>query len=409
MTRALTVGSVCSGIGAPEVAWRDLGWRYLWSADIDDFANAVRATHFPAVPNLGDMTLIAERIAAGEIEAPDIMVGGTPCQSFSLAGLRRGLRDQRGNLALEFIRIADAIDVVRRAADLEPAFILWENVPGILSDRGNALGTFLAGMVGSDSPLVSRGRWTYAGVVDGPSRCAAWRVLDAQHFGLAQRRERIFVLARGGAGRWAAADALLPIIESVQWNPAPRRSQEEALARPIAAGSRGSGGQRFDADTAENFVLAFGGNNTSGAIDLAPSLLAQPGSGWKGDFESETFVAHGFDATPLDCFLPLAAGAHSPAIAGMAVRRLTPREAERLQGFPDDYTLISMPRAAQKRVEADFAAYIRRRMPDIADEAIRRLAADGPRYRALGNSMAVPVIEWIGRRIAHVHDLEVAA
>jgi DNA (cytosine-5)-methyltransferase 1 len=151
-TMTLTVGSVCSGIGAPETAWAPLGWDYLWSSDIEPFPNAVRAAHYQGVPNLGDMTGIAPRILAGEITAPDILVGGTPCQSFSVAGLRKGLADDRGNLALEFIRLADAIDAVRRAAGKPPAWILWENVPGVLSDRGNAFGAFLAGMVGGDAP-----------------------------------------------------------------------------------------------------------------------------------------------------------------------------------------------------------------------------------------------------------------
>lgn len=240
----LSVGSVCSGIGAPETAWAPLGWDYLWSSDIEPFPNAVRAAHFQGVPNLGDMTTIAPRILAGEIAAPDILVGGTPCQSFSVAGLRKGLADDRGNLALEFIRLADAIDAVRRDLGKPPAWILWENVPGVLSDAGNAFGAFLAGMVGGDAPLVPRGRWTDAGVVDGPGRCAAWRILDAQFYGLAQRRERIFVLARGGAGAWAAADALLPVIPRVRWHPAPRREAREAAAggAPARAGSGGGEG-----------------------------------------------------------------------------------------------------------------------------------------------------------------------
>jgi DNA (cytosine-5)-methyltransferase 1 len=148
----LTVGTVCSGIAAPECAWAPLGWDFLWSADIEPFPNAVRAARFQGVPNLGDMTAIAARILAGEVAAPDVLVGGTPCQSFSVAGLRGGLSDERGNLALEFIRLADAIDAVRRAAGKPPAWILWENVPGVLSDAGNAFGAFLGGMVGGDAP-----------------------------------------------------------------------------------------------------------------------------------------------------------------------------------------------------------------------------------------------------------------
>ena len=473
----LTVGSVCSGIGAPETAWAPLGWEFLWSAEIEPFPSAVLAARFQGLPNLGDMTTIAPRILAGEIAAPDILVGGTPCQSFSVAGLRGGLSDDRGNLALEFVRLAEAIDAVRFHAGKPPAWILWENVPGVLSDGGNAFGTFLAGLVGGDTPLVPRGRWTDAGVVAGPLRCAAWRVMDAQFFGLAQRRERVFVLARGGAGAWAAADALLPVIPRVRWHPAPRREAREAVAGALAT--------RPDR----------GGVNSEGADGklipaLANTLGAKKDGGWRGDLdhdtyvaevarcltnhsaridgESETFIAHtlraeGFDAsedgtgrgTPLVAVAAtLSAGGHPnsnapgrrkeddtnlvahafdarqsdvlqygdktgrldtdghsvgvlafdtynqtetgevtqtlcsrgdtpggnahlvPAVqTGMAVRRLTPRECERLQGFPDDSTAVTY-----------------RGKP----------AADGPRYRALGNSMAVPVLAWIGRRIAEL-------
>jgi len=382
---SLSVGSVCSGIGAPECAWEPLGWRFAWSADIEPFPNAVRAHHWPHVSNLGDMTAIAARIEAGEVEAPDVLVGGTPCQSFSVAGLRKGLADARGNLALEFIRLADAIDAVRRAAGKPAAWILWENVPGVLSDAGNAFGAFLAGMVGSDAAISPRGRWTDAGVVHGPTRCAAWRILDAQHVGLAQRRQRVFMLARGGAGAWSAADALLPVIPRVRWHPAPRREAREAVARPIAAGSPGGSGYRNDADTADNLIAAFGGNNTAGPIDVAAALNACPTAAGRQDFESETFItelaptllANGKaagSATQQDAETERPEGAAVGHFipAAMAVRRLTPTECERLQGFPDGWTAVTY-----------------RNKP----------AADGPRYRALGNSMAVPVLAWIGRQI----------
>jgi DNA (cytosine-5)-methyltransferase 1 len=417
----LTVGSVCSGIGAPETAWAPLGWEFLWSAEIEPFPSAVLAARFQGLPNLGDMTTIAPRILAGEIAAPDILVGGTPCQSFSVAGLRGGLSDERGNLALEFVRLAEAIDAVRFHAGKPPAWILWENVPGVLSDAGNAFGTFLAGLVGGDAPLVPRGRWTDAGVVAGPLRCAAWRVMDAQFFGLAQRRERVFVLARGGAARWSCADALLPVIEGVRWHPAPRREAREGIA--------GSLTQRADR----------GGTNSEGTDGHLIARCVTTGEGSRQDGESCTFIAHtlradGFDAsedgtgrgTPLvavagaicrDSFSGGAGGrpegaaaghyiaaqpvvssgrgwwdqsevgatiraqdsvtkADTLAVQGMAVRRLTPRECERLQGFPDDATAV-----------------VYRAKP----------AADGPRYRAIGNSMAVPVLRWIGEQIEREH------
>ena len=202
------------------------GWQAGWVSEIEAFPSSVIAARWPGVENLGDMTALPERILAREVEAPDILVGGTPCQAFSVAGLRGSLSDARGNLTLTFVRIANAIDAVRRADGREPAWIVWENVPGVLSVNDNAFGAFLGGLVGGNAALQPpRGRgWTDAGVVSGPERCAAWRVLDAQHFGLAQRRRRVFVLARGGSGSRAAADALLPIIESLRWHPAPSRA-----------------------------------------------------------------------------------------------------------------------------------------------------------------------------------------
>lgn len=291
-----TFGSVCSGIEAASQAFGPLGWKAAWFSEIDAFASAVLKHHYPHVPNLGDMTTIAAGVLAGTVEAPDVLCGGTPCQSFSVAGLRESLADERGNLSLEFIRIANAIDAVRRAAGKPPARILWENVPGVLSTGDNAFGAFLGGLCGSDTALVSGdpdGRWPSAGVVDGPQRTVAWRTLDAQFFGVAQRRKRVFVLALGGAGRWQCADALLPVSDSLSWHPEPRREPRQG---PAAGTLRSTdGGSDVDHARAGHLtteqVQCFGGNRTSGPIEVAPALLAQPGSGWKGDFESETFVA----------------------------------------------------------------------------------------------------------------------
>src|SRR5690606_20248507 len=266
-------GSVCSGIEAASVAWRDLGWRCAWLSEIDSFPSSVLSHRLPDVPNLGDMTRLPELVLNMEIEAPDVLVGGTPCQGFSVAGLRKSLSDDRSNLALQFIRIANAIDDIRRADGREPAYILWENVPGVLSTDDNAFGTFLAGLVGSDAPLVSPNEsgWTDAGVVAGPQRCAAWRCLDAQHFGLAQRRKRVFVLAREHPRGWTCADALLPIIESVRWHSPPRREKREGIAPTLAARTRGGGGLGTDFDCDGGLIA------NSWPADVAPTLNAHFG------------------------------------------------------------------------------------------------------------------------------------
>lgn len=190
-------GSVCSGIEAASVAWNPLGWEAAWLSEIEPFPSAVLAHHYPGVPNLGDMTLLPEKILSGEIEAPDIFCGGTPCQAFSVAGNRQSLDDARGNLSLTFCEIANAIDSVRDV----PAIIFWENVPGVLNTKDNAFGCFLAGLAGEDMPLQPAGKkWTNAGVVSGSKRTIAWRVLDAQYFGVAQRRRRVFVVASARDG-----------------------------------------------------------------------------------------------------------------------------------------------------------------------------------------------------------------
>lgn len=506
-------GSVCSGIEAASVAFDPLGWRAAWLAEIEPFPSAVLQHHYPSVPNLGDMTRVAAMVRARRIKAPNMLCGGTPCQSFSLAGLRKSLDDARGNLALEFIRIADAIDDIRRADGKPPAYVLWENVPGVLNTKDNAFGSFLGGLCGSDAALhPDNDGWPSAGVVAGPRRVVAWRVLDAQHFGVAQRRRRVYVLALAGPGGWRCADALLSIRHSLSGHPAPSREAREETAPSLVAGAGRRGGVQGDAGDGglipsvvgalpaghgpnghggsglanlqgaeSGHILAFGGNRTSGPIDVAPALLAQPGSGYKNDFESETFLldpthtlrGEGFDAsedgtgrgTPLlpvavdirngmlssngptqtlqaaglgterggnpnamphvlafdttqvtsatnrsnpkpgDPCHALPAHGHPPAIAfpqnlsatqhasaeniapsmgaknptavatNMRVRRLTPTECERLQGFPDGYT-------------------------DVPWRGKR--ATDGPRYKALGNSWAVPTVQWIGRRIEAV-------
>ena len=450
--------SVCSGIEAATQAWRPLGWSAAAFAEIAVFPAELLAHRFPDVPNLGDFTAINPDDAG----AVDLLVGGTPCQSFSVAGLRRSLADGRGNLTLAFVRLAHAL---RSIGSLR--WLIWENVPGILSTADNAFGCFLGGLIGADAPLHSpleRGRWPRAGMAAGPVARAAWRVLDAQYFGLAQRRARLFLVAGFGDGADPAAVLFEP--KGVPGHPAARRETGQNLAGTLGGRNTAGGGLGTDFEC-------------GGGLQVARTLTAKGGAG-RFDAETETFLAHaltgeGFDAsedgtgrgTPLVPIPILEAGARagkSPddlsadtgfavgggrsmmrgeghagehaavavslrgrdggttaemsgdimpalrasggggdkahALAGMAVRRLTPRECERLQGFPDDYTLIPISRQVRRRVAEDMAAYSRRSGQELSDADLRRLAADGPRYRAIGNSMAVPVMRWLGERIA---------
>ncbi len=309
-------GSVCSGIEAATAAWHPLGWQPAFFSEIDAFPRAVLAHHYPHVPLHGDFTTIRE----GDYAAIDLLVGGTPCQSFSVAGLRKGLDDDRGNLALEFCRLA---------LRLRPKWVVWENVPGVLSmDGGRAFASILGGLAECGYGL-------------------AYRVLDAQFvrvdgFGRAvpQRRRRVFVV--GCAGDWRRAAAVLFERASLSGNPAPRREawqkpaatlgtsaarrrglddrgdvganlithaiQAGALRENPESGPDGVGVQEGIAYTiearAEVQAVCFGGNNQSGPIDVATAQTAQTAHGGTGriDFESETFVAHalradGFDAS----------------------------------------------------------------------------------------------------------------
>ena len=228
-------GSVCSGIEAASVAWEPLGFAPAWFSEIEPFPSAVLSHHWPEVANLGDMTKIADRILAGEIAVPDVMVGGTPCQAFSVAGARKGLEDNRGFLTIKFVELADAIDQQRAANDNEPAVIVWENVPGVLSSKDNAFGAFLGLLAGEDCELQPPGRkWENAGYVRGPKRAIAWRVLDAQYFGVAQRRRRVFVVASAREGFDPAA--VLFECEGVRRDTAPSRETEKAVAALTANG-----------------------------------------------------------------------------------------------------------------------------------------------------------------------------
>ncbi len=433
----ITYGSVCSGIEAATVAMEPAGWKASWFAEIERFPSEVLKYHYPETPNLGDMTKIAAMVRAGEVAAPDVLVGGTPCQAFSVAGLRQGLQDKRGQLTLSFVELANEIDAARSVRGHAPCIVWWENVPGVLSSKDNAFGCFLGALAGEDGELQPPGKkWPNAGCVFGPERAVAWRVLDAQYFGVPQRRRRVFVVASARNGFHPAS--VLFEFDGLRRDSAPSREAGQETAGTITSSLGRHGGQPDCGSTFGHLqsVECFGGGNTSGSLDVAACLTAK---GQRIDFEVETFAAQpfAFDTTqntsaanrsnpkPGDACHPLAAGAHPPAIAFdckasgqngfgvgeiastmrsmnsassnasggvhlavaygcdgavdgpvpplMAVRRLTPRECERLQGFPDDYSLVLV-----------------RGKP----------AADGPRYKALGNSMAVPCMRWIGLRIA---------
>lgn len=250
-------GSVCSGIEAASVAWNSLGWEAAWFSEIEPFPCAVLAYRFPNVPNLGDMTTIPQRILNGEVEAPDLLCGGTPCQAFSVAGLRRSLDDPRGNLSLTFCQIADAIDTARTRLRKSGAIIFWENVPGVLNTKDNAFGCFLAELVGANAPLSSGAtRWPNAGLVAGPKRQAAWRVLDAQFFGVPQRRRRVYVVASSRS--WGGGDPAKILFER---QGLPRDSETSDVSRETAtAFAQSSFGTYRDASRAAGTLTASGGD-----------------------------------------------------------------------------------------------------------------------------------------------------
>lgn len=431
-------GSVCSGIEAASKAWEPLGWKPAWFSEIEPFPSAVLAKHWPEITNLGDMTKIADAVRAGDVEAPDVLVGGTPCQAFSIAGLREGLSDDRGQLTLSYVELANAIDAKRRERGEPEAIIVWENVPGVLSSKDNAFGCFLAGLAGESSELQpAGGKWTHAGCVSGPERVIAWRVLDAQFFGVAQRRRRVFVVASARKG--FDPTAVLFELDSLRRDSAPRRESQPEIARN--AGERTKVGSHWD-NPANPHPTLNQSHNIGGIGQSNQELFSQRGCGIiaqsvNGDI-SHTLKAEGFDGsedgtgrgTPIiamahgqdgaeiktDNSAPTLTRNHEAPIAAygipgnrigrapenggnatepmhdvspcltvadrhgvatsISVRRLTPIECERLQGFPDNHTLIGW------------------RGKDAAE------CPDGPRYKAIGNSMAVPVMRWIGERIA---------
>ncbi len=395
-------GSVCSGIEAASVAWHPLGWEPAWFCEIEPFPSAVLKERFPNVPNYGDFTkLIDPEHEVHRGPAIDLLVGGTPCQDFSVAGLRAGIAGERGGLTLEFLRLARV---------LRPRWIVWENVPGVpSSDGGRALGAFVGGLAELGYGF-------------------AWRVLDAQYVrvdgypgAVPQRRRRVFVVGHSSGDARRAGQVLLE-PEGVRGNPAPRREARKGAATAAAEGFEVRGtlsdgahnGGRLngqDAYTGRILPVAFAQNqlgevrvgqvfntlNTnSNATGRNTAMVMQPVA---FDARQSDVLVYGDRTVPLDtdgssigvCVTgdrthALKAegadgsedgtGRGTPIVSsGLAVRRLTPVECERLQGFPDNWTAIPW------------------RGKSVSE------CPDGPRYRALGNSMACNVMRWIGRRI----------
>ena len=368
-------GSVCSGVEAATAAWHPLGWEPQWFSEIEKFPSAVLAHHYPNVPNLGDMTQFKEWTNDRPI---DLLVGGTPCQSFSVAGLRKGLDDPRGNLMLTYLAIAERY---------QPRWLVWENVPGVLSsNKGRDFGTFLAAL----------GKIGYG---------FAYRVLDAQYFGVAQRRRRVFVV--GYLGDWRRAAAVLFERESLSGNPAPSREAGQKVAPTVTQGApfSGTGNQRVETDAlAAKCLTARGagaGNCDPETSNMIPIAFGAQNSARQGDSVSTevtptldksktpaVMTVHGHDVshtlTASKRYISSedGSGRSPPTVSqGMAVRRLTPTECERLQGFPDDYTQIPWRNKAAED------------------------CPDGPRYKAMGNSMAVPVMRWIGERVQMIEEM----
>ena len=252
-----TFGTVCDGIGCGHLGFVQVGFACAWSFEIEPFPSAVLAYRFPDVTNHGDMLKCAGMVKAGEIEAPDVFIGGTPCQAFSVAGKRKGLEDARGNLSLTFCGIADAVDAVRSRNGKQPCAVLWENVPGVLSDKGNAFGCFLGELSGAGCQLQpAGGRWRNAGCVFGPKRTVAWRVLDSQFFGVAQRRRRVFVVASAGDG--FRPEEILFEREGVRRDSAPSREAGKGVTHDVAPciGASGRGFERCGETRGQDPVVA---------------------------------------------------------------------------------------------------------------------------------------------------------
>ncbi|ELT7568154.1 DNA cytosine methyltransferase [Vibrio cholerae] len=416
-------GSVCSGIESATVAWEPIGFEPAWFSQFDpendytkglDFPSSLLAHHYPNVINLGDMQNLPESMRIGDIYAPDVLVGGTPCQAFSVAGKGLSLEDARGQLTLIYGDLLNAIDEKRRTIGLGECVSVWENVPGVLSTKDNAFGWLLGLLAGEYTladclsgaaqpleaqPGASRQKWPKSGCVIGPVRTVAWRVLDAQYFGLAQRRKRVFVVASARKG-FDPAEVLFE-RQGVRRDSPPSREALQEASGIIRCRATSEGGL---SDITMSITASYG----TGGADLAVKPLVCGYRQVACDETASTMKARDYkDATDLvvhaihDKATRYQGGGdtrngdgsgnglgvskpHDPmytlttadrhAVSTPAVRRLTPVECERLQGFPDNYTNVPY-----------------RGKP----------APDGQRYKAIGNSKAIPPVRWLGLRIKY--------
>ncbi len=351
--------SLFSGIEAATVAWHPLGWHCVAVAEIEPFPCSVLAHHYPDVPNLGDVTLVdEERIALlGPI---DLVVFGSPCQDLSVAGKRKGFAD--GTRSSLFFTALDIIGWAREHCGAR--FALWENVPGAFSsNEGRDFAAVVASLAGLDGLDVPAHGWGSEGAALGDAGLVEWATLDAQWFGVAQRRRRVFALA--DFGDWARRAPVLLEPDRVRGDSAPSRQAREDVAACLAASLGHHGHSSPRGDGRDNLVAGtLTGLMKGDGLGRTGQLVA-----FHHNAQACQLPSEGRDTSVSD---PLTCSQQAAVSYTSGVRRLTPTECERLQGFPDDYTLVR-----------------HRGKP----------AADGPRYKALGNSMAVPVMRHIGEQI----------
>ena len=291
-----SVGSVCSGIEAASVAFKPLGFKFKWFSEIESFPSQILSEKYPNVINLGDMNDIPNLLREGKIDTPDLICGGTPCQAFSLAGGKNGLNDDRGNLTLKFVDIVEVNDLERAKKGLNPSIVFWENVEGVLTDKTNAFGCLISSLAGLRE-VINVKRWPNAGIVRGPKRNIAWRVLDAKFFGVPQQRKRLYLLA-GGKDFF------------------PENVMFETHINPIPS--------------YPNTPLSFYKDGHSFEVfrEYTDCLYSAYGTKWNGNaaaYNGSLFI-----------------------VQDGRIRRLSPLECERLMGFPDNYTNINKAKRTQR-------------------------------------------------------------